>query len=247
MIARLILWGAAALLLCPPANSQSKFTSYKGREVVYQGMTEDFVPFNFQQNGEVTGSATEVAKEAFKRAGLKVEFTLWPWARAYQAALSKPKHFVYSTSRTAEREKLFKWVGPIARDEVHLASLESADFKPHKDFTAFKSYSVAGQYGDAPIEFLQKHGFKITIYREEDERMQAFKKGRIPLDIVTTGSQKTYETKWSVKYKRLAFLYSTDYWLAFHVSTPDAIIQSLNKAVDSMHKDGTIKNIAAKY
>lgn len=237
----------AALFAAPLVQAQSPFTAHKGREVVYQGLTEDFVPFNYQENGEVKGSATEVAKEAFKRAKLKASFTVWPWARAYKAALEKPKHFVYSTSRTEEREKLFKWVGPIVKDEVHLASLQSAPFEPHADFTTFKTHDVAGQYGDAPIEFLQKHGFKIRIYREEDERMQAFKKGRIPLDIVTTGSQKSYEAKWNVKYKKLAYLYATDYWLAFHPSTPDSVIASLNQALESMHKDGTIKNITAKY
>lgn len=238
---------AAALFATPVVQAQSPFISHKGREVVYQGLTEDFVPFNYQENGEVKGSATEVAKEAFKRAKLKATFTVWPWARAYKAALEKPKHFVYSTSRTEEREKLFKWVGPIVKDEVHLASLQSAHFEPHPDFKTFKSYAVAGQYGDAPIEFLQRHGFKITIYREEDERMQAFRKGRIPLDIVTTGSQKSYEAKWNVKYKKLAYLYATDYWLAFHPSTPESVITALNNALESMRKDGTIKNITAKY
>ncbi|MGE9743767.1 substrate-binding periplasmic protein [Bdellovibrio bacteriovorus] len=242
----LILLGAA-LWATPPVQVPSKFSGHKGKDIVYQGLTEDFVPFNYQEDGDVKGSATEVAKEAFKRAKLKVSFAVWPWARAYKAALEKPKHFVYSTSRTQEREKLFKWVGPIVKDEVHLACLEGADFAPHPDFTTFKSHTVAGQYGDAPIEFLQKHGFKITIYREEDERMQAFKKGRIPLDIVTTGSQKSYETKWNVKYKKLAYLYSTDYWLAFHPSTPDAVIEALNSALESMRKDGTLKNITAKY
>ncbi|MFV8258219.1 substrate-binding periplasmic protein [Bdellovibrio bacteriovorus] len=242
----LILLGAA-FLATPPLHAQSPFTAHKGREVVYQGLTEDFVPFNYQENGEVKGTATEVAKEAFKRAKIKATFTVWPWARAYKAALEKPKHFVYSTSRTQEREKLFKWVGPIVKDEVHLACLQNADYQPHADFTTFKAHSVAGQYGDAPIEFLKKHGFKVTIYREEDERMQAFKKGRIALDIVTTGSQKSYENKWNVKYKKLAYLYATDYWLAFHPSTPDSVIEALNGALESMRKDGTLKNITAKY
>lgn len=228
-------------------HAQSQFSNLQSRNIVYQGLTEDFVPFNYLENGEVKGSATEVAREAFKRANIKVSFAVLPWARAYTTTLSKTKHFIYSTSRTEEREKLFKWVGPIVKDEVYLASLQSAPLQPHADFKNFKAYSVGGQYGDAPIEFLQKHGFKVMIYRQEDERMQAFKNGRITLDILTTGSQKSYEARWKVKYKKLAFLYATDYWMAFHISTPNTVIDSLNAAVESMRKDGTLKIITSKY
>lgn len=235
------------LAFLQPLPALGKWTGTPSSQIVYNGMTEDFVPFNYLENGEVKGMATEVVRETFKRANMKVKLTVWPWARAYNAALKKPKHFVYSTSRTAEREKLFKWVGPIAQDEVFLACLDEAPFKAAADFRDFKKHSTSGQHGDLPIEFLQKNGFKVTIYTDENERMAAFKKGRIELDIVTTGSQKTYEEKWNLKYRKLAFMYATDYWMAFHPDTPQAVIESLNKALESIRKDGTLKKIASKY
>nr|BFD63617.1 ABC transporter substrate-binding protein [Bdellovibrio sp. HM001] len=225
----------------------AKWKSQPVQDIVYQGMTEDFVPFNYLENNKIQGYSTDVVREAFKRAGLKTELTLWPWARAYSAALQKKKHYVFSTSRSEEREKLFKWVGPIAKDSVYLAALSTSNFKPAEDYRSFKKYSVGGQFDDYPIQVLQKEGFKVSIYRSEDERMETFKKGRIDLDIVTDGSQKTYEKRWNIKYKRLAFMYATDYWMAFHISTPEVVIQSLNKALEDMKKDGTLQKIADKY
>lgn len=210
-------------------------------------MTEEFVPFNYLENNEIQGYSTDVVREAFKRAGLKTELTLWPWARAYNAALKKKKHYVFSTSRSEDREKLFKWVGPIAKDSVYLAALSTSPLKAAEDYRSFKKYSVGGQFDDYPIQVLQKDGFKVSIYRSEDERMETFKKGRIDLDIVTDGSQETYEKRWDIKYKRLSFMYATDYWMAFHISTPDVVIEALNKALQEMKRDGTTQKIADKY
>jgi superfamily II DNA or RNA helicase len=97
------------------------------------------------------------------------------------------------------------------------------------------------------MQVLQKEGFKISIYRSEDERMETFKKGRIDLDIVTDGSQRTYEKRWNIKYKRLSFMYATDYWMAFHISTPDVVIDALNRSLQDMKKDGSTQKIADKY
>ena len=56
-------------------------------------------------------------KELLKRE--KIEFTLevFPWARGYKMALNEPNTALYSTTRTPERETLFKWVGPLASND----------------------------------------------------------------------------------------------------------------------------------
>ena len=102
----------------------------------YSGMTEDFPPFNYTENDKVTGYSTEVIEMAFAKAGLKTTFTQWPWLRAYNEAKDKKDHYVFSTSRTAEREKLLKWVGPITRDSVYLMVLKDSPIKETSDFRA---------------------------------------------------------------------------------------------------------------
>lgn len=242
---RILLGFLPVFWLC--GNAQAKWKNQPSPNIVYQGMTEDFVPFNYLENNEIQGYATEVVREAFKRADLKTQLTLWPWARAYSAALNKKKHYVFSTSRSEDREKLFKWVGPIAKDSVYLAALSTSKLSAANDYRSFKKHSVGGQFDDYPIQVLQKEGFKISIYRNEDERMETFKKGRIDLDIVTDGSQRTYEKRWNIKYKRLSFMYATDYWMAFHISTPDVVIDALNRSLQEMKKDGSTQKFADKY
>lgn len=213
----------------------------------YSGMTEDFPPFNFTENEKVVGYSTDVIELAFKKAQLKTTFTQWPWLRAYNEAKNVPKHYVYSTSRTPEREKLFKWVGPIAKDSVYLMVLKDSPIKEVSDFKALKKYSVSGQAGDQPVLFLQQNGFDVLIAADEAARMNMFKEKKIAMDIMTTGSQEIYEKLWKLKYRRVAFMYDTDYWAAFNLNTPDEVIAKLNKAIAEMKNNGTLDKIAEKY
>jgi polar amino acid transport system substrate-binding protein len=213
----------------------------------YSGMTEDFPPFNYSENGKVVGYSTEVLELAFAKAGLKTSFTLWPWLRAYNQAKGTPAHYVFSTSRSVEREKLFKWVGPITRDRVYLMVLKDSPIKEVSDFKALKKYSVSGQVGDQPVVFLQQNGFDVFISADEEGRMKMFKDKKIDMDIMTAASQETYEKNWNLQYRRIAFLYDTEYWAAFNLATPDSVITKLNKAITELRTNGTLDKLATKY
>lgn len=229
------------LILSPSAYATKTIASD------YSGMTEDFPPFNYTENGKVTGYATEVIEMAFQKAGLKTNFTLWPWLRAYNQAKDVPGHYVFSTSRTPEREKLFKWVGPIAKDLVYLMVLKDSPIKEVSDFKALKKYSVSGQVGDQPVVFLQQNGFDVLIAADEAERMKMFIDKKIQMDLMTAASQETYEKNWNIKYRRVAFLYDTEYWAAFNPATPDVVIAKLNKSIAEMRAAGTLDKLAVKY
>ena len=233
--------------LTSPTASTAAPINNPAEKLEYAGMTEEFPPFNFAEKDKVVGYSTDVMQLIFKKAKLKTSFTLWPWLRAYNAAKDQPGHYVFSTSRSEEREKLFKWVGPIAKDSVYLMVLKDSPIKETTDFKTLKKYSLSGQAGDQPVVFLQGHGFDVLITAEENVRMKMLKEKKMEMDIMTTGSQEIYEKTWAIKYRRVAFLYDTEYWAAFNRNTPDEVIQKLNKAVSELKGDGTLEKIADKY
>lgn len=237
----LLLLFSSAALAAPSVPAKST------EAISYSGMTEDFPPFNYTEGGKVTGYATDVIDLAFQKAGIKTTFTLWPWLRAYNQAKDVSGHYVFSTSRTPEREKLFKWVGPIAKDLVYLMVLKDSPIKEVADFKQLKKYTVSGQVGDQPVVFLQQNGFDVFIAADEGVRMKMFKEKKIQMDLMTAASQETYEKNWDIKYRRVAFLYDTEYWAAFNPATPDAVISKLNKAIAEMRAAGTLDKLAAKY
>lgn len=122
-------------------------------------MTEDYPPFNMQgEGGKIVGLSTEVVEELFKRAGVEYKLTLMPWKRAYEDTLGTPNTALYSTTRTPEREALFKWVGPLVNNNWVFFSSSTANITVSSLDDA-KQYSVGGYNGDAAAEYLKAQGF----------------------------------------------------------------------------------------
>src|SRR5438128_2222379 len=97
-------------------------------------LTENFPPYNMAKNGKnfaqdenINGIAVDIVREMFKRAGINYSLTLrFPWERIYKLALEKPGYGVFVMARLPDREKLFKWVGPIGPDDwIMLARADS--------------------------------------------------------------------------------------------------------------------------
>jgi ABC-type amino acid transport substrate-binding protein len=84
-------------------------------------MTEEFPPFNYSDNGQPAGQSVDLLLKASAAAGspiTKDKINMAAWARAYQTALSGPNVMLFSTTRTEQREDLFKWAGPIGQNRT---------------------------------------------------------------------------------------------------------------------------------
>ena len=82
-------------------------------------VTEEYPPITFMdRSGEVTGLATEIVKEIMNRQTIDAPMEIMTWETAYQIALAKPNIVIFSIRRTAERETLFHWVGPIGQADT---------------------------------------------------------------------------------------------------------------------------------
>lgn len=85
--------------------------------------TEQFPPYNYQENGTLKGVAVDLLGEITGKMGLRVtpdQVHLVPWTEGYQAALTLNNTVLFSTFRLPEREQSFKWAGPISTDRYVL-------------------------------------------------------------------------------------------------------------------------------
>lgn len=82
--------------------------------------TEEYPPVTFSREGRPAGLAVEVVEEIMKRLGASAPIEVVPWARGYRAATTEPNVGLFATTRTAEREPLFHWVGPISSTRAYL-------------------------------------------------------------------------------------------------------------------------------
>ena len=129
-------------------------------------VTEDNPPFNFAEGKEVKGVATQAVRALLAKAGLEADITVMKWDDAYNKAQASANTCLYSTARLPNRERLFKWYGPIATNHWALYSLPTFDKKiaTARDARFFK---IGGVKNDAKAEFMRSAG--ASSIREADK------------------------------------------------------------------------------
>ncbi len=204
-------------------------------------LTEDYPPFNYvDTNGKVIGQSTEVMKSIMGKLGQDINIEVMPWAQAYQLTQTDPGTALYSVARTAEREHLFMWVGPIGAYEnwlyakkgsgVHVSTLEDA--KAVRAIAAVKD--EAGQQKLAGLGFIN---FVFT-----DATADGLKKldaGDVDLWLGTREDVELVAKKAGVNPDNLepvVFVLKLDLYLAFNKNTAFSTVDSWQKALDSLKK-----------
>ncbi|APJ05140.1 amino acid ABC transporter substrate-binding protein [Silvanigrella aquatica] len=214
-------------------------------------VTENYPPFNMEENGKIVGISTDVMKELMKREKTEYTLELYPWARAFKMGMEEPNTVVYSTTRTPEREALFKWVGPLVSNDWVFFAKKGSKIKI-KSLDDAKKYSVGGYNGDATSEFLLKENFvkgkNIQLATNDKQNALKLEAGRI--DLWATGSQ---IGKWIAKTEKtgsiepLFTFKKVELYAAFNKNTDDAVIKKLNETLDKMKKDGSVTKIFDRY
>ncbi|MCD2176361.1 substrate-binding periplasmic protein [Rhizobium sp. C1] len=160
------LWSAAAL----PASGESLHL-----------LTEDYPPYNYEEDGVLKGIAVDLVKAVMADAGLQYEMTLQPWARAYSLALNTPGSCVFSTVHTKERADLFEWVEPLFTTEAYLVRKSGSGIRP-ANLEEAKRYLIGTQLGDYTENLLKQNGFtRIDLTSEIDLSVKKLLAGRIDL------------------------------------------------------------------
>lgn len=210
--------------------------------------TEYSPPTSMQEGEQVIGSATDKVREALTRAGVPYTLELLPWKRAYNAALLRADACVYSTTRTPERERLFKWVGPT--DEGDWVLLGRADRNYHLTTLEDARGMRIGTYnGDARDEFLRARGFRVDPAPNDMINPQKLLMNRIDLWAAgfRRGSSVLAANGWAGKIVPVLTFNRVRLYLACNLAVPDPVIGRLNAALEAMARDGTMRRLEHKY
>lgn len=218
-------------------------------------LTENFPPYNMASNGKnfaqedgINGIAADVVREMFKRAGISYSLTLrFPWDRIYNLALEKPGYGVFVTARLPEREKLFKWVGPIGPDDwVLLARGDSTLVVNNLQQAA--QYRVGAYKGDAIAEYLEKQGMQpITSLRDQENAKKLMAE---QIDLWATGDpagRYLARQEGVSGLKTILRFNNAQLYLALNREVPDEVVQKLQSELDKMRAEGLVDTILNSY
>lgn len=210
--------------------------------------TENSPPTSMLDGGRVVGIATDKVREAMQRAAVDYTLEVLPWKRAYNIAVTHANGCVYSTTRTPEREHLFKWVGPT--DEGDWVLLGRADRQYRLNTLEDARKLRIGTYnGDARDTFLRARGFQVDPAPHDLNNAQKLLLDRIDLWAVALrrDSSVLAANGWAGRIVPVFTFNRVKLYLACNRAVPDAIINKLNAAFDAMQRDGTARRVDRKY
>ncbi|MBF0205302.1 MAG: transporter substrate-binding domain-containing protein [Oligoflexia bacterium] len=213
---------------------------------------EDDRPMQFVgADGILTGMSVEIVQEIKKRVGNSDPIKMVPWARGLNEVTNTPNTVLFSMARTAERNQLFQWVGPIAETAFALYAKANSTIKITELDDAKKIRSIGVYRDDIRDQFLTKAGF--TNLERTDDNVSNFKKlmaGRF--DMYASSSNDIKGNAESAGYKlsdvRLVYIFlRSQVYMAMSKGTNVAIVAQWNDALKKMKEDGTFSRIFKKY
>lgn len=208
-------------------------------------MTEQYPPYNFEQNGELRGIAVELLLAAADAAGQplsKSEIDVLPWARGYRTVQKKSETMLFSMTRTEERDPLFKWVGPIADTRIALVARKDANVEIGSE-AEIADYRIAVVRDDIGEQLLREVGVgdsSLDISVDPESAMKKLKAGRVDL-----WAYEENVAKWLINqsgddfanYEAVHVLSESQLYYAFHKDTPKSVIEGFRDALDSVPAD----------
>ncbi len=219
-------------------------------------VTEEFPPYNYTENGRLTGLSTEIVQAALAAAQLQGQFQSLPWARAYDIAQHSENVLIYTITRTPHREALFKWVAPLAPTKRYLFSWAQRPISLHHLDDA-KHYQIGTVNEDVGEQFLVAQGF-IKGQNLQSSAQYAFnyeklKLGRIDLWVIDeqaahylarqAGDDPLLVLKKSYPLPQL----EREHYMAFGKRTPDALVERVRQGLARIKQNGVLDAIQKKW
>ena len=211
--------------------------------------TENYGQFNYSLQGRgfehkpefIGGTSTDFVKKLLTEAGLPYRMKLRKWAVSYDRALTRPYYGVYSTARTAAREELFHWVGPIAQYNWVLFVKKGSNIRINS-IEDLKKYKVGGYKGSATTAFLVEQGIEVSTLPNDSVNPRRLNDGFIDVWIASDAS--AYQLAEDAGYpniERAMVIRTVDMYLAMNKSTPREWLDKLETAYEKLVAAGELK------
>lgn len=225
----------AVLLSCASAVTAAEPLSY---------VTEAYPPYNYSDNNILRGIAVDLLVLASQQTSAPVQrsqIRLMPWARSYRTALKSPNYVLFSTTRTPEREKLFKWAGPITDSRVVLLAKKSRALRisTAADLQHLRIGSIRDDVGEQLVRGLGVQDSQLNLAANADAMVQQLLAGRTDL----WATNLTVAT-WFIRnaglepddFESVYTLQEGQLWYAFNPAVSDAQVAELQKALDALRQ-----------
>jgi polar amino acid transport system substrate-binding protein len=215
--------------------------------------TEDWPPYSFIQDNEVTGISTDILRAACAGAKIQCEFQLVPWTRAYKTVQETPNTLIYSIARVPTREQHFVWVGPILPRTTWIYVRKEVAEKIHsiKDVSKFRVGLIRAEASVNELVLAGVPESAIRIFNSNTDVMRTVKSGNLDVlvntEIGMAMNQKNFDIP-ADSFVRLMKLYDGGgLYFGMHLDSDPALIEKLQASLEKLRRESKIQSIVQQY
>lgn len=215
-------------------------------------MTENLPPFNYEENGQIKGISVEIVREILQEVGHPDHIEVLPWARAYRIINHKDNCVLFSMSRRPEREKKFKWVGPLVEQNYYFYKRQGSPITIDTLDQARNLKSIGVPRDFMVHILLETKNFKnLDVSNHPVQDLKKLMLNRV--DVVPMGELNLIPTLKEAgispdQVERTGhIIYHSVLYIAFSPNIDDQIIQTWQEALDKLKANGTYQKIRDKY
>lgn len=235
-------------------NAVDAWSKIDERGSIIMGLDDTFVPMGFRNNnGEFTGFDVDLAREAVKRLGLKIEFQPIDWNLKEQELDSGNIDLIWNGySINEERKKKVSFTKPYLDNRQVIVVLSESDINTKEDLngrivaTQNSSSSLSAMEGESAIEkFKNKEAILFDTYNEAFMDLEVKRVDSVVADQVL--ARYYIAERGSEKYRILEDDFGDEeYGVGLRLGDK-TLLEKLNKVLDEMKEDGTAKEISKKW
>ncbi len=205
-------------------------------------LTEEFPPFNYEEDGELKGIGVELLYAAYEEKGFVLPddaIRIGLFTDGYQTARSTPGYVIFSTARRPEREDQFLWAGPITSFNVVLFSRRGSGITVAED-SDLNNFKIGAVEDDVSVLELKRVGVDdAQIITDPDPINLIWMLDRGEIDLFASGDLAgeyliAEETGKYGYFNQIYQLTELDTYYAFHKETPKQQIEWFQSALDAL-------------
>ncbi|WP_213881797.1 transporter substrate-binding domain-containing protein [Pseudomonas sp. dw_358] len=230
-------------LLCGPAAAEQ-----------YQVVTEEWAPYNYEENHQLTGITTDIVRAIMALTGDHFDMLLMPSMRTTRALDTRPKTIMYSMFRTPQREPLYKWVGPIVEESIYPYQLGHGQPSVNTLEQLRQAAQITTRQDGLIPQVLQAQGF-TNLDKSASSNLQLYRMLLARRTDIIVGDTATGVAYYSRQLqvppgtlRRIPVeLYRSSLYIAFSRDSDDKVVAAWSRALEQLRQSGQLARIQHQY
>jgi polar amino acid transport system substrate-binding protein len=242
---------AAICMMLVMVFTLSACTSTANNNILEVGVDDVYPPMEFKDDaGTTMGFDIDLATEIGKKLNMEVKFTSTAWDGIFTALKAKKFDCIISSlSINEDRQKNYALTNAyIANSQVIVVSKNNTTIKSEKDLAGKKvGVQINTTADESCTKYLETMKFDVQKYDQIIQPFSDLKTGRLDAIVVDEVVAKYYISKDSASFALAGGkLTNEPIGIAFRINDT-AMRDKVQKALDDLRADGTLKKISIKW